>query len=345
MNENFTSVSNGKKTLETAIIDKGGTVSKNKDVASFEELKNGIQSIKVGDYSTGDKLYLNKIKFNEKLPSELWHISLDRYDSYIKIYNQSYIYVAFDTHIQKYNLNKELIWDTNINCTIYTLNVDDKGNVYTGGIGDSLFKLNSDGVKIWEKDYNFDYVYSIAIDFNGYVYVSSSNNRGLSKLTPDGERIWLVDTNVGPNHSSIIIDKQGYIYCLDNRLIKVNPNGSIVNTFNYSGCSLAIDNSDNLYIGSTNGTLTKINTNGEQLMKVNVDTSNAWITAITIDNDGYIYAGGSNLTKISSTGNKVWDVVGNSIKTICLDSQNYIYTGGYYFRKFTNETSYYEIVS
>ncbi|NFL21898.1 hypothetical protein FDC49_19585, partial [Clostridium sporogenes] len=28
MNENFTSVSNGKKTLETAIIDKGGTVSK-----------------------------------------------------------------------------------------------------------------------------------------------------------------------------------------------------------------------------------------------------------------------------------------------------------------------------
>lgn len=44
---NFQSVVDGKKLMETAIIDKGGTVSKTSDVATFEELKSGIDGIEI----------------------------------------------------------------------------------------------------------------------------------------------------------------------------------------------------------------------------------------------------------------------------------------------------------
>lgn len=54
--ELFQSVSDGKNQLETAIADKGGTVSKTGNIATFDELDNGIRSIPVGDYAVGDTI-------------------------------------------------------------------------------------------------------------------------------------------------------------------------------------------------------------------------------------------------------------------------------------------------
>ena len=48
LDEVFQSVSNGKTLLETAITDKGSSVSKVGEVATFEELKTGIDNISVG---------------------------------------------------------------------------------------------------------------------------------------------------------------------------------------------------------------------------------------------------------------------------------------------------------
>lgn len=45
----FQSVNNGKTLLEAAIIDKGGSVSKIGEIATFEELINGINSITTGN--------------------------------------------------------------------------------------------------------------------------------------------------------------------------------------------------------------------------------------------------------------------------------------------------------
>lgn len=45
LQEDFTSVADGKALVETAISDKGGTVSKTQDVATFQELADGIDSI------------------------------------------------------------------------------------------------------------------------------------------------------------------------------------------------------------------------------------------------------------------------------------------------------------
>lgn len=48
LQENFTSVADGKALVETAISDKGGTVSKAQDVATFAELADGVGSIPAG---------------------------------------------------------------------------------------------------------------------------------------------------------------------------------------------------------------------------------------------------------------------------------------------------------
>lgn len=48
LKENFTSVADGKALVETAVIDKGGTVSKAQDVATFQELADGVGTIPSG---------------------------------------------------------------------------------------------------------------------------------------------------------------------------------------------------------------------------------------------------------------------------------------------------------
>ena len=59
LEENFQSVVDGKSSLETAITDKGGTVSKTGDVATFDELAAGVNSISGG--SSQDAEYLKRI--------------------------------------------------------------------------------------------------------------------------------------------------------------------------------------------------------------------------------------------------------------------------------------------
>src|SRR5574344_530702 len=51
INELFTSASNGKTIIETAITGKGGTVSKSNTVATYNELKNGIESIETLEFN------------------------------------------------------------------------------------------------------------------------------------------------------------------------------------------------------------------------------------------------------------------------------------------------------
>lgn len=53
INELFQSVSNGKSSLETAVTDMYGTVSKQGSVATFQELNNGVRSIPALQHATG----------------------------------------------------------------------------------------------------------------------------------------------------------------------------------------------------------------------------------------------------------------------------------------------------
>jgi hypothetical protein len=87
--ELFTSVSNGKTQLETAVTDKGGTVSKAGSVATFAELDTGVRSIPEGlDFTTafpgtfalGDNVMIGFIK-----GEGFWYRSATA--GHVKLYN------------------------------------------------------------------------------------------------------------------------------------------------------------------------------------------------------------------------------------------------------------------
>lgn len=67
----FQSVSSGKNKLEAAITDKGGTVSKINEVATFEELNNGIKSIKSGDPDSVLVIRALNNKFDLNMPENI----------------------------------------------------------------------------------------------------------------------------------------------------------------------------------------------------------------------------------------------------------------------------------
>ena len=95
INELFTNVSDGKNQLETAITDKGGTVSKSGNIATFDELDNGIRSIPVGDYAVGGTIRDSVLRF---LPGgmgvEIWSKTDVGFGQGIAVDSAGNVYVA-----------------------------------------------------------------------------------------------------------------------------------------------------------------------------------------------------------------------------------------------------------
>ena len=86
LDEVFQSVSNGKTLLETAITDKGSSVSKAGDVATFEELKTGIAGISNGVC----KLNIFTQTEEPSTKEGLWLKTSNTYNDVLNIGNQGY---------------------------------------------------------------------------------------------------------------------------------------------------------------------------------------------------------------------------------------------------------------
>ena len=157
INELFTNVSDGKNQLETAITDKGGTVSKSGNIATFDELDNGIRSIPVGDYAVGGTIRDSVLRF---LPGgmgvEIW----------------SNTDVGFGQGIA----------------------VDSAGNVYVAhyvSSGKAVRKLDSAGNEIWSKT-DVGFGQGIAVDSAGNVYVAHYVSSGKAVRKLDGNRYFQI---------------------------------------------------------------------------------------------------------------------------------------------------------
>jgi uncharacterized delta-60 repeat protein len=111
--------------------------------------------------------------------------------------------------------------------------VDPDGNVIAagyvevpGGLSDyAVVKYDAEGVVQWEATYNGwnsknDYIYALAVDEDGYIYVTgfvdgggtSRTNIATIMYSPEGESLW-VRTYNGPGNS----DDQGYAIAVDAR--------------------------------------------------------------------------------------------------------------------------------
>jgi len=146
---------------------------------------------------------------------------------------------GYDYVTIKYNSSGVQQWTARYNGTgngtdvAKSIGVDSLGNVYVTGFtwtgGNSgwdfaTIKYNSEGVQQWVAIYDntyWDYGYSLALDQQGYIYVSGETTIGIRfhyatlKYSPSGVQQWSIISNVNPNGevpAAIALDSSLNVY-------------------------------------------------------------------------------------------------------------------------------------
>ena len=88
--------------------------------------------------------------------------------------------------------------------------LDSKGFVYGGDNHGNVFKITSEGEKVWVYDGNKQRSFSIALDHQGSVY-SGTSDWHVIKLSPEGEEIWKIRPHERSVYS-VAVDKNNFIY-------------------------------------------------------------------------------------------------------------------------------------
>ena len=263
----FQSVDDGKDLIAKAIIDKDGQASKED---SFSDLASKIKAIKTG-YGVGDFIQLDNLKAvveGQLLPVIDWE---------------------FDAHLSY----------------IYSLAVDNQGNVYFGSSDNKVIKISPSGSKVWEFTEHTAGVRSVSVDNQGNIY-SGAADKKVIKISSSGSKVWEF-TGHTAGVRSVSVDNQGNIYSgsSDNKVIKISPSGSKVWEFTeHTGTvySLAVDNQDNIYSGAADKKVIKISPSGSKVWEFTGHTSTVY--SLEVDGLENVYSGSwdSKVMKIKQEG-------------------------------------------
>ena len=300
VNELFTSVSNGKNLLETAITDKGGVVSKNSDIATFEELKNGIGNIKTGIniFSQIDKPTSNNgiwIKNNKMYENiDFFDSSEDTTFENEKMTDLSfYFYITNRTLTIKkeiYILTKYTDSNDNIKSLIYKYNTEN--NVY------EVVSSISDSTSCY-------FYESCAISVGNYIYLF--NLKSIQNPSDCSSYKYNIETNT---------------YTGINNSISIS-NGSF---------AIAINNNEIYIFSGTKIYLYNISTNSYETLE-NCPYDCRYGAGILINNDIYIFGGVSNYAAykydiINKQFTKLKDIPSRFSRNNIIKIDNYIYLFG-----------------
>ena len=208
LNELFTSVSDGKTLIATAITDKGIPASGSD---TFSQLANKIEQIEteVEGYKVGD--ILNSSKY--LIAPEIWQFTgHTNWVNAVAVDNNSNVYSGSDDRtVRKISPDGNQIWQfTGHGWTVNAVAVDNNGNVYSGSADNTVRKISPDGNEVWQFTGHTYYVNAVAVDNNGNVY-SGSADRTVRKISPDGNQIWKFT-----GHTDVVravaVDNDGNVY-------------------------------------------------------------------------------------------------------------------------------------
>lgn len=300
INELFTSVSNGKNLLETAITDKGGVVSKSGDIATFNELKNGIGNIKTGIniFSQIDKPKSNNgiwIKNNKMYENiDFFDSSEDTTFENEKMTDLSFYF---------YTTNRTLTIKKEIH--ILTKYTDSNDNIKS-----IIYKYNTENNV-------YEVVSSISDSTSCYFYESCAISVG--------NYIYLFNLKSIQNPS----DCSSYKYNIEtNTYTGINNSISISN----GSFAIAINNNEIYIFSGTKIYLYNISTNSYETLE-NCPYDCRYGAGILINNDIYIFGGVSNYAAykydiINKQFTKLKDIPSRFSRNNIIKIDNYIYLFG-----------------
>ena len=117
--------------------------------------------------------------------------------------------------------------------------------------------------------------------------------------------------------NSLAVDNDGYVYSAssDNTIKKINSNGNEVWSFDGHSDnvrSVAVDSDGYVYSASDDNTVKKIDNSGNEVWSFNAHSDD--VKGVAVDNDGYVYSASDDNTvkKIDNSGNEVWSFNGHS---------------------------------
>ena len=335
LNELFTSVSNGKTLIATAIAGKGISADGSD---TFSQLANKIEQIEteVEGYKVGDILDPSKYL----IAPEIWQFT--GHTSYVyavAVDNNGYVYSGgLDKTVRKIGSDGSELWRfTGHTDAVYAVAVDNNGNVYSGGgNGDrKVRKIDPDGNQIWDFAVRWT-VNAVAVDNNGYVY-SGSDDKRVRKIDPDGSEVWRF-TGHTDYVLAVAVDNNGNVYSGsasgDKTVRKIGSDGNQI--WQFTGHTdavraVAVDNDGNVYSGSSDRTVRKISSDGSEVWRF---TGHTWtVYAVAVDNNGNVYSGSYDQTvrKISYDGNQIWKFTEhtNAVRAVAVDNNGNVYSGSH----------------
>lgn len=196
------------------------------------------------------------------------------------VFNGEYLYVGTNTgqstgwkgEVLKYNLNGNLIWESELGNGFYQgMVVDKKGNAYlaendSGKI--SITKFDSSGIKLWTKetdygatikhlilDGNEDIILTgIAFFYDG---INFSDSLLIMKYSSDSSLLWkeIFYSNLWNEGYETATDKDNNIYVIarfdtSHRIFKLDKDGNELWSFPVKGNKIRLDSQNNIYVAT-----------------------------------------------------------------------------------------------
>lgn len=278
-----TNIVNGKANLETAIVNKGGSVSKAGTVATFNELKTAITNLPAsgGGYQVGDILLNNKVAVYRD-PNDIIYDAYWAYDYLPAIAGGAYFdwknifqlstgeFIAAGATTTLYKILQDgtsskigptADGNKNIFC------VDSSDNIYIITGSKYLYKLDKNGNTIWKAaSQPYSTPTCIAIAPNGDIWIGQSTS-WLAVYNADGSSKRFENTISGTsaNIQSITFGSDGMAYIHKNGIIhKIDPSTIVSGTVPTNIWTYTAANTNSTIIadhGSSSIIISSVNTN------------------------------------------------------------------------------------
>jgi outer membrane protein assembly factor BamB len=188
--------------------------------------------------------------------------------------------------------------------------IDNQGNIYVGCIEGHVHSFTANGSQRWRFDASYEVISSPAIASDGTIYACDRDGM-VYAINSDGTQKWSVNTDASDIIATPAVGRQNEIYInTADGLYAISAVGQIMwDLPDMDGASsVAIDASNNLYVGASDGYLYSLDTAGNTRWRYNTGSEIVSSPAITSDGkicfggtDGYFYILNSDSTLVGRT--------------------------------------------